>query len=160
MAPPWLFTFLDNVALTSSHIANHAEPAAVAAGLLCLVARAEQFDLEQPERLLKLLASMARNRIVDHVRSRKTARRDPGCPVAGSDALHQAEDRTTPAGSPPAGSCCTRSSRRWTPTSRRYWSGGCKARSGRRSPPRWAGLPRALARGWSGRCGGSPGQWS
>jgi RNA polymerase sigma factor (sigma-70 family) len=58
--------------------------------------RAGQFELEKPEHLLKLLASMARNRLVDHIRSQRAARRDPRGPVAGTDALCDVEDRVTP----------------------------------------------------------------
>ncbi len=50
---------------------------------------AGQFDLEQPEQLLKLLATMARNRLLNHARDQRAACRDQRREVSG-DTIEQA----------------------------------------------------------------------
>jgi RNA polymerase sigma factor (sigma-70 family) len=54
---------------------------------------AGQFNLEQPEQLLRLLATMARNRLLNHRRDQQAARRDNRRQAPdGVEALAQAAD--------------------------------------------------------------------
>jgi RNA polymerase sigma-70 factor (ECF subfamily) len=54
---------------------------------------AGQFDLEQPEQLLRLLATMARNRLLNHLRDQQAGCRDNRRQMPGPDeALAQATD--------------------------------------------------------------------
>ncbi len=46
-----------------------------------------QFDLEQPDQLLRLLVTMARNKLKDHARKQKAARRDNRRLEGGEDVL-------------------------------------------------------------------------
>jgi RNA polymerase sigma factor (sigma-70 family) len=57
---------------------------------------AGQFDLEQPEQLLKLLATMARNRLLNHARDQQAACRDQRRQVAGDAIDHAADSATSP----------------------------------------------------------------
>ena len=52
---------------------------------------AGQFDLGEPEHLLRLLASMARNRLLNHARDQRAARRDNRRQTTG-DALELTQD--------------------------------------------------------------------
>ena len=54
-------------------------------------AAAGQFDLGEPEQLLRLLASMARNRLLNHARDQQAARRD-NRRQAACDALELTQD--------------------------------------------------------------------
>jgi RNA polymerase sigma-70 factor (ECF subfamily) len=53
---------------------------------------AGQFDLEQPRQLLRLLATMARNRLLNHARDELAARRDRRRQEDNSNTLDQAAD--------------------------------------------------------------------
>lgn len=65
LTDPRLGRLLDSVDVCQSVLANFF--VRMAAG---------QFDLETPEQLLKLLAAMARNRLLDHIAKHRAARRD------------------------------------------------------------------------------------
>lgn len=55
-------------------------------------AAAGQFDLESPHQLLKLLVTMACNKVRDQARKRNAARRGDGRPTVGPEALEAAVD--------------------------------------------------------------------
>jgi RNA polymerase sigma-70 factor (ECF subfamily) len=59
-------------------------------------AAAGQFELERPEQLVRLLATMARNRLLNHVQREKAERRDCRRVVAGGQTALEA----VPAGDP------------------------------------------------------------
>lgn len=60
---------------------------------------AGQFDLEQPEQLFKLLATMARNRLLNHVRDQQAQRRDQRRQAVSEEALAAvAASVSTPSG--------------------------------------------------------------
>jgi RNA polymerase sigma-70 factor (ECF subfamily) len=69
-----------------------------------LRAAAGQYELDSPTQLLKLLTTMARNKLLSHAQAQRTARRDyrrivgefadeSQCPVAGPDPSQVAPDR-------------------------------------------------------------------
>jgi RNA polymerase sigma-70 factor (ECF subfamily) len=65
LTDPRLRRVLDSQDVCQSVLAN-----------FCLRAAAGQFDLDSPEQLLKLLATMARNRLVNHLHAQQAGRRD------------------------------------------------------------------------------------
>lgn len=65
LANPRLQRVLDSMDICQSVLANFFTRAA-----------AGQFDLESPEQLIRLLISMARNKVTDHARRQQAARRD------------------------------------------------------------------------------------
>lgn len=55
-------------------------------------AAAGQFELDTPDQLLRLLATMARNKLASHARKRRAQRRDPGHTALPGDAVAQCAD--------------------------------------------------------------------
>src|SRR5437588_3431578 len=82
LTDPRLHRILDSVDVCQSVLANFFVRAA-----------AGQFDLERPEQLLKLLVTMARNKLVDQARKQQAQRRDQRrMHAAGADALEAVAD--------------------------------------------------------------------
>ena len=83
LTDPRLHRILDSVDVCQSVLANFFVRAA-----------AGQFDLERPEQLLKLLVTMARNKLVDQARKQQAQRRDQRrVQAAGADALEAVADK-------------------------------------------------------------------
>jgi RNA polymerase sigma-70 factor (ECF subfamily) len=84
------------VRLTDTHLRQVLDTMDVCQSVLgnfFLRVAAGQFDLEQPEQLLRLLASMARNRLLNHVRDQQAGCRDNRRQAhGGADALAGAAD--------------------------------------------------------------------
>jgi RNA polymerase sigma-70 factor (ECF subfamily) len=86
LTDPRLGRVLDSMDVCQSVLANFFVRAA-----------AGQFDLEKPEQLLQLLVTMARNKLLDHVRKQQAGRRDQRRQQAGPDALEAVPaDQATP----------------------------------------------------------------
>jgi RNA polymerase sigma factor (sigma-70 family) len=87
LTDPRLRRVLDSVDICQSVMANFFVRAA-----------AGQFELDRPEQLLKLLATMVRNRLVNHVHHQQAARRDlRRLQGGGAEALDAVADRGTTA---------------------------------------------------------------
>jgi RNA polymerase sigma-70 factor (ECF subfamily) len=78
LTDPRLRRFLDSMDVCQSVLANFFVRAA-----------AGQFELDSPEQLLALLATMARHRVLDHARDNRAARRDNRRLEAGGDGALQ-----------------------------------------------------------------------
>jgi RNA polymerase sigma-70 factor (ECF subfamily) len=86
LTDPRLGRILDSMDICQSVLANFF--VRVAAG---------QFELEQPEQLLRLLVAMARNKLRDHARKLRAERRDQRRLAAGPEALQTvASGQATP----------------------------------------------------------------
>jgi RNA polymerase sigma-70 factor (ECF subfamily) len=86
LTDPRLGRVLDSMDVCQSVLANFFVRAA-----------AGQFDLEKPEQLLQLLVTMARNKLLDHVRKQQAGRRDQRRQQASPDALQAVPaDQATP----------------------------------------------------------------
>lgn len=86
LSDPRLRRLLDSMDICQSVLANFFARAAMG-----------QFDLERPENVLKLLATMARNKVKNHAAQQQAARRDCRRVQAGADELiAQVADGPTP----------------------------------------------------------------
>ena len=109
-----------------------------------LRAAAGQYDLETPQQLLKLLATMARNKIVDQHHKQRAARRDQRRNLPdGVDDLDVAADQTSPS-SVVANQELLQEFRRLTDEERRLADGRAGGKSWKELADEVGGQPNAV----------------
>ena len=109
-----------------------------------------QYELDAPEQLLKLLATMARHKLADQVDKERAECRDNRRVEEGSAETREivaAADQPQPAGGRPraARRRCSAACRRRNGS---WWRCGTRAWSGPPSPPSWAAAPKRCANAW------------
>ena len=103
-----------------------------------------QYDLDQPDQLLRLLVVMTRHKLAKQERRHRAEKRDYRRLAARDPAYLDGRtgEPPAPAGWSPAASCSPRSIAGSPRRSGCWPTCGPRAASGRRSPPGWAAPPR------------------
>ena len=146
---PRLCRLLDSVDVSQSVLASFFVRAALG-----------QYDLTTPEHLLKLLATIARNKVVNQAKKQRAVRHDDGRNEPLAEGRDVPAPGRAPATRPRRASC---SPRRCGGSRRRsggYWSCATRARRGGRSPRRWAAPRTRCECNWPGPSPGSARNWA
>ena len=145
---PRLCRLLDSVDVSQSVLASFFVRAALG-----------QYDLTTPEHLLKLLATTARNKVVNQAKRQRAVRRDDGHnePLAGGRDVPA--PRPGPGDQAEARELLAEALRRLSPEERRLLEQRDEGQAWGRSPRRWAAARTRCGCNWPGPSPGSARNW-